>query len=218
MDIIPRDVKVLELFRYLSYEDIMELCQTNREFNMICHNNITWKYLLQRDFGITYTKENAYNLYMLYKQALDYFSNFYPIITQRVLNIIVNIAPISTWDSIAQAIGERNMEIIYKEYLLSVYILIEICNQEFLIEHELIVTEVNCETIKSNVNTQLIEELRKYCNRFWKLISYPTLVFINKKLTLIKYDLDLGHSLLLDTGNDCFKEYGQFKDYIRSLL
>lgn len=235
METIPPEIKLLELWNHLPYEDIVNLCQTNREFNLICQYNSTWQYLLYRDFGITYTEGNARNLYLLYKHALDYFSNFYPIITQRALYALVNVAPVSTWSNLEKAIRVRHQDLAGK--ILSVIELVILCEEvienEFGEEVNIVNDIVDCYMFEklgysNNINPNLDEMFReirdvreasskgeynklyetrnKYakvgiefsqhkCDEFIKLISYPTLIFINKKPILINWDYDLARSI-----------------------
>ena len=87
------DVGLYEFYKYLSYEEIINLCNTNYLFSSICRNNETWKYLMKRDFAIDYIGVDAYREYLKYKNALDIFSTRFPIITQRALiNIVDNIS------------------------------------------------------------------------------------------------------------------------------
>src|SRR5581483_8962340 len=107
------------------------LCRTNYRLNLICQTNSTWIHLLRRDFKVSYTGENAHNLYLLYRHTLGYFSEFYPIITQRALNILVNIAPPSTWNSLEEAIKEHREAFVIMPIplILSVSELTAICSE-----------------------------------------------------------------------------------------
>jgi hypothetical protein len=41
MNVLPNEVRLQELIKYLPGEDIIRLCQTNNEFSKICqHGNI----------------------------------------------------------------------------------------------------------------------------------------------------------------------------------
>ena len=76
METIPRDIKLSEFWKHLPYESIVDLFQTNIEFNLVCQNNLVWQYLLLCDFGVTHNQDNARDLYLLYRHTLDYFLIF----------------------------------------------------------------------------------------------------------------------------------------------
>ena len=42
--------------QYLTVEEIMTLCKTNREYRDICKKQSTWKFLLERDFEVVEAK------------------------------------------------------------------------------------------------------------------------------------------------------------------
>jgi hypothetical protein len=121
MEIIPSEVKLNEFWIYLPYEDIINLCQTNILFNTICQRNSVWQLLIERDFGIKYSGEDARNLYLLYKHALDKFSKYLPIITQPALYILVNFIPVSEWDNMEESLKEYLDEYIGGEYYPKIF-------------------------------------------------------------------------------------------------
>ena len=40
------------MWKYLPYEDIVSLCQTNQAYSAVCNDPETWRFLLYRDFNI----------------------------------------------------------------------------------------------------------------------------------------------------------------------
>lgn len=48
MEIIPSDIKLFEFWKYLPYENIVDLCQSNIEFNLICESNNVWIFIKSR--------------------------------------------------------------------------------------------------------------------------------------------------------------------------
>jgi hypothetical protein len=221
MEFLPQEVKLTEIWKYLPYEDIVRLCQTNKEFSTICSSNETWKYLLQRDFRIIFTEENAYNLYILYKQALDYFSKFYPIITQRALSRIINVFPTSTWNDLGYAIEQFQEQIgLTSEFILSDLTVSDI--RIFMIESgefEQVLVNINRDMIGDEVTpefNQILEELEESCDRFEEIISHPIFIFIHKQLTLINYDYELACDIIGST-EICYDEFDIFEKKILAL-
>jgi hypothetical protein len=243
MESLPQELKISELWKSLPYENIIKLCQTNREFNMICQNETVWKYLLQRDFGITYHKEklfpeihnashpeNARNLYLLYKYALDYLTEFYPIITQIALELFVNTIPVSVWPAFGEGIKEYNKSFFSEEDRSLIFSIDElgfsfydiseigeyISDPYFkelfrhILSHYIVSIYPNLEQMK--------QQIRQNCEQFKNLISYPTIIFVNKKQMLIKYDYDLGSELKYENYEQCYPKFEDLENEIIALL
>lgn len=51
MEFLASELKE-EIWKKLPFEDLLNLCETDIEFNQICQDSHTWKFLLMRDFGI----------------------------------------------------------------------------------------------------------------------------------------------------------------------
>jgi hypothetical protein len=208
METIPPEIYLEEIVKNLSYEDIVGLCLTNTRFKMFCGSNLLWQRLLQRDFWITYQGENARNVYLLYKHALDHFSNYYPIITQYALQALVTFIPISTWSILDKRIRHLNSS------LLTTYLLQSLVNYGYK-------NDVRKIAIGDNeIFDQMIQELEQNCDKFETLASRPTLIFIKRKPIIIKYDYDLACELVsyVATFSACQYKLKNIKDYILSLL
>lgn len=228
MDIVPQALVLGNLWIYLSYEDIVKLCQVNLEFNTICQSNSTWRQLLYRDFGVNYTDPDTRSLYLLYRHALEHFSNYFPIITQRALSILVNIAPVLTWNSLEKSINEYigGFAGSASPLILSIETFAAVCSE--IIVHQVepaiiesIVTEIDCEMIEKMGDSSVIypnfDEMVEYlqqgnCNQLRTLISKPTLIFVNKEPILINYDYDLASDLISNIGGPSYFQCNdQFK-------
>ena len=79
-----------EIWPSLPVPTLLSLCKTNKEYYNICSQNSTWVYLIDRDFGISYTGDNAQSVYKKYQEILNYFSPVFPIITLQALEFIAN--------------------------------------------------------------------------------------------------------------------------------
>jgi len=53
-----------QIIRDLDIKDIIHLCQTNIKLSKICQDPYTWRYLLDRDFGIEYNGPDPYSVYV----------------------------------------------------------------------------------------------------------------------------------------------------------
>jgi len=51
------------IWQHLPIKDIINFCRTNIEFEGICRDNHTWRYLLRRDYNIDYKGDNPYEVY-----------------------------------------------------------------------------------------------------------------------------------------------------------
>lgn len=235
METIPTDIKFSELWKHLSYESIVDLCQSSNEFNaLICQSNIIWEQLLYRDFGVIYIKDNARNMYLLYRHALNHFSQFYPIITQRALQILVNVAPIETWSGWERSIEDRRQQSDRPDLILTVDVLATLCSEwEFDESGEMqyFVPDVDCEQIEemSDIRLmypnfdQMVEELKESdCKEFKTFISNPTLIFINTHPILINYDyelaLEFNYNMSGPSHRSCNEQVDQIKNDILALI
>ena len=88
---IPQDLRLGEFWKYLPYQDIINLCIISSELNQICKSNSVWKYLLFRNFGINNVLQNSHKFYLLYKKVIEYINSYIPIITQQALVALVKI-------------------------------------------------------------------------------------------------------------------------------
>ena len=78
MEQLNTDIIFYEIFYYLSYQDILRLCQTQKYFNL-CQNPELWVMLLERDFDeVSLTPKKTYQSYIY---IINYFSPYFPIIT-----------------------------------------------------------------------------------------------------------------------------------------
>ena len=50
MEELPYEIR-FAIWRKLSIENILDLCETNKDFKGICDDNRTWQFLLKRDFN-----------------------------------------------------------------------------------------------------------------------------------------------------------------------
>lgn len=46
---------------YLTIEEILNLCKTNKEYKKLCSDNNYWQYLIQREYNISYKKDDAFD-------------------------------------------------------------------------------------------------------------------------------------------------------------
>lgn len=156
MYLLPKELKLNEICKSLSYESIINLYHVNHEFYLINKEDNLWKHLLYRDFGIKFDMINTKNihllyksniillnnlfnkdseinikkLYTLYKYALKKLSKIHFIITQRTLLKVIENIPNFEWDNLCRALKEYIFKSV--DHILSVNNLIEaIDNAEY---------------------------------------------------------------------------------------
>jgi hypothetical protein len=228
MEQLPSEIKLQEFWRHLSYEEIHNLCQTNVEFSRICEINIMWQYLLYRDFGIVYNENNARQMYLLYKHALDFLSNFYPVITQRALKIFAENVSTTDWNNIKMVVHNR-----YYNPILTVtdlVLLVNFARQEayFLSRYkQYIISEksrdsvgyaANIRLVYPDYDQMLLELEQDRCQQFMTLVSHPTFIFVNKRLMQIGYDYDLAILFGVDSSHvNCLIQFHQLGNMILKL-
>lgn len=89
----------VEAWKFMPVHTLIRLCQTDKQFYRICSDNRTWKYLLNRDFGVDYLGREAKALYFRYQEILNYFTPKFPIITEYAVEAILNFLPRQYWDA-----------------------------------------------------------------------------------------------------------------------
>lgn len=186
----------------MSFKDIINLCNTNHEFDSICRLNSTWQYLLYRDFDVIYNEENAYELYKKYRSALDYFSENFPIITKQALFSLVNIIPFEHWNIVRNLIQKYSDRTLTNEELISTYM------DKMGWMPGLPINYPNYH--------EMIEELEDNCDKFDEFVFHPTVIFINKIPILLNYDYELAY--LLATVTDCEEKFDTLTQNLTNLI
>lgn len=205
MNTLPTEVRFNEFWQYLDYQDIVRLCETDVMFSKICEFNYVWQYLIKRDFGFIYVEENARSLYLLYNRALNVFSKYLPIITQTALSTLVTYIPTSEWNDL-----ELSLKAFLDDYddtpkIFTVNTLFYILSNgaenyvipsSFRKYYEILEEVADVKVLYPDFD-QILEVLND-CNNFRTMMSRPTLIFINKELTVIEYDYELVEQLAFE--------------------
>jgi len=238
MESLPYEIKKYELYKHLSYESLMRLCNTNKNFSHLCYDNKVWQFILKRDFGIT--DVNAKQTYYLYKEALNFLSNYYEIITLNALTLFVeNIAP-QYWHDFDNELLKDNDENIFFELKL-----IELI-QNVIMNDDIIVGDVMTGNVIYNIDNHPfyyngIEELidrvysknaiyyksltdkiiTKGCYKIKKYSKTPAIVFYNKQKEIVQYDIDIAFSLEFEASENgmiCYQQTSDIKNLIMDEL
>jgi hypothetical protein len=225
MDNLNPEIKLHEFYKYLSYDDIINLSLINKEFNFICCSNFIWKHLLFKDFNINCTQENIRKIYLLYHHTLDHYSKFYPIITYNALTALINNIPVSEWDKFDQAIREyrRRCECDVEDLILTIQDVGFFINAQHELFDNNIITSIY-QYIDDNLKypdlEQMMEDLRiNNGKNYFDFICRPAFIFVNKKLIEVNHDYELAVLFLYNTiYNTCFEDTDQIKDRILAFL
>lgn len=173
-----------ELFIHMSYEDIVNLCQTNIYYHHMCQDNNLWLFLLRRDFNINNKDQNAFLTYKKYHDALNYFATSFPVITINSLKLIINYIHKRNWSLIIKEekkqLTKNILTIAHVMFLLSTY-------------H---VKMPQLSVIYPQIDELTNDIIDNGCQDFLKLIKNPTLIYYIGHQQLFNYDLDLGSLLL----------------------
>jgi len=227
-------VKVLRTEKFwkdLSYEEIMNLCETNTEFRKVCRDDATWEFLLQRDFGIPCSTSYAYKLYHDYKNVLDRLSKYYPIITGIAFYTMLNNVPFTlhvngqgfprVWDILEDIIKKQQNT--YHENILNaneVARLISELNSKTPLNIS-IDDEADPYNFYLNYN-DMVQNLEQNGDEAVKsLITRQTFAFVNGKPATVDYDYDLYYSLFVEAdsaGIDINNSTEIINNYFSALL
>ncbi len=106
LESINNDVKT-EILLKMTYQDIKNICSTNKEFNQLCQNDF-WNKLLLRDFPFYHQDKEA-------KKAYQDWYNFFDYQTLKIISLFI-----------INRIKYNNLQIVYDDIfkLLVNYILI----------------------------------------------------------------------------------------------
>jgi hypothetical protein len=212
METIPKEVRLNEFYKYLPYEDIVNLCQANIEFSSIYKSNETWIYLLYRDFIIK--DKDVRDKYLLYKSALNYFSQIFPIITQSALFTIVNHIPKFFWKIIGEDMRKGNLN--NGDLILSFSQLYDSVHRSFYNDGTIIPRLYFDIHIKYN---EMVERHDKEgCDQFNKLVSVSSVVFVNNESKQINVDYDLALKLIRELSNKSCGCLKRFQDIAQSII
>jgi hypothetical protein len=213
MESLPNEL-TKEIVSHMPYESVVYMCQTDQHFNTLCQSNNFWEQLYMRDYGVYHAKEK----YILAKQALERFSKIFPIITQRVLEILINPIVVPEWNILeGLMIVDQNNWGNWSLDILSIDVLKEIVSMTDLDETPSINTHLRNYILKRLISTpnkiypnfkQLFKELRESdCDKFRQLISQPAKIFVRTKPLLLSYDYDLAEAISINIGVKCEDEF-----------
>jgi hypothetical protein len=204
--ILPDDIKLQELYKHLSYEDLIHLCQTNHLYHHLCQRHDVWQFLLQRDFGIVHIYDNPKHMYHLYNHALDFLSNYFNIITLKGLMAFVEFISPDLWDELNYEDWRIKGQIFTVHLLLCLIqnTIQDVIDDQYVLNHPFIIQDdINLfmdqieNHFKNQINfDEMMTVLNEHgCKKFESLINKPSLAFFNKKLKLIRHDIDLAQIL-----------------------
>jgi hypothetical protein len=232
MILLPKEIQYNEICQYLNCESIINLSRVNHDFHLINEDDILWKNLLYRDFGIEYEIiNNLYilynqddvlyrdfenkiinikNLYMLYKCALKKLSKVHPIITQRALLKVIEEIPKSEWDNLCMIL-KYNISIPEQHILSTGFLIGAINNSEYknkfvksdVYRNKLVFTAGNANLIWKNFDV-MISIIENDYTKYKDLISKPTFIFIQNDLILCKYDYELAEQFTFELISNAF--------------
>lgn len=200
MEYLPTVLKYEKFWKNLSYEDIIELCLVNKDFNKICQDNNTWKYLLKRDYDVTYTGNDARQEYLIAtKFLLDYLSTKYIVVTKGVLDFIRKFIPPVRYSLID--------EITYAD-TQPVATLQDCIKMARRFRHSFTgIKDEDIELFLYELYPDLDEMIKivseRGCEAYQEFATKPTVIYVNTIPKIIDYDYDLLQQLLI--GN--FYEY-----------
>jgi hypothetical protein len=171
-----------------------------------------------------YNGNDARQMYLLYRHALDTLTDdFFPIVTQKSLKIMIEYIPVSKWNNLAKALkdylwgyGEGYPQILTNTEFTNVVLFTDECGVPYIsnVYGNLIAEVTGIESQYSNFDQMVSELEQNNCQQFRTLITKPTFIFVNKKLTLINYDYDLAESY----GHyECRDQFNQIKREILAL-
>jgi hypothetical protein len=184
------DLLLHEVWKFLSYVDILILCQTSVIFNTICKDNAMWIFLLERDFDVIYTKKDARKLYLLYREALLMFTKSFPIITGTALKYIVNDIHYEKWQIIIDydKIQHRDNNVFFN--ILSLNLLNMILEE---LKMPVPYTDSYYDDIILHIYAKQI--VQKGCNELLTITSLSSIVYIYGGKKLFTYDIELSNNL-----------------------
>lgn len=118
----------VDIWKYLSIEDISHLCQSNQQFKNICQDNYGWKFLLQRDFFKKSVEDNVRQQYIKYYEIINFFGSKFRILTDESVDVIDKFLPKIYWRAFIK----------YKKHFFPHYI----CDLSFYVLYPVIIVDI----------------------------------------------------------------------------
>lgn len=217
MDTLPIEIYLNEIT--LDYKGMINLNQVNHYFYKIYQDDTMWKKLLYQDLGIKQNLNHKY-FYMLYKSLLIKLTKLHPIITQSALLKIVECIPISEWDDLCMILEDHVR--ITSDYILSInYIKSALSGFKYEYENNkdfklptIYQYKINCKY--ENVDI-LCDDIEKNRNKFTDIVSTPSYIFVDERLILCKYDLELAEQIVGELTSHVFYVCDCIDDIIEEL-
>jgi hypothetical protein len=202
METLPYEIKQQEFYKHLSYDQLINLCQTNQEWRPLCANPQVWRFLLQRDFGMT-TDANPKQMYLLYKHALDFLSHYYDFITLDALITFVTFIQPQDWSVLNDALLQQFDENFFSIGELIRLIQTTISNlstidfaHPFIIDGNINNLIISIEQTMPSLDEQLLHKIiTKGCQQLKKYVSRQSFIFYKKQLKMVPYDYDFAETL-----------------------
>lgn len=226
MQSLPQDIRLQELWKHLSYNDIVNLSQSNNEFTQIYSNHNMWAHLMLKDFGLVYDDIDVKEVYLKLRKMLHYFSQYYPIITFEAFKALMLI-DMHDWEAVTKAAVQRRINGITTE-LLDTYELKNLISAAIYFDY--IDYDEEEWHIKINNMIDYYSEEKKFitndilmndCDHLLKYIKKPTIIFIKGELYVFDYDMELYIMISyfnMDIYYKCSKIYIHVKNELLALL
>lgn len=219
MQSLSNDIITNELLMTLSYQDLIYLCQINKKFNLLCHDEL-WIFLLKRDFAFIYHDVDAKQQYLRLNNTLNYFSQYFKLITYDVLMILNYYLPSQYWHYIIDD-TLRNREKGYSISYLNRGMLGAIIDNsmyDYINGQILTKFKFNLNILYDELNLDYIASQIYTCQDYIDIVTKPTLVFLYGKITIINHNLDLYDLLPTHMTIACTDDEEQIYHYYVNLL
>ena len=174
----------LEFWKYLPYETLLQYCRTNRKMQAICTTKEFWIYLLNRDFpGMEYNT-NASEQYRRYHRIVQYWSAYFPIITQYAIALIDKFIPEKDWPLMINA----SKEVEPMEEILDTENFLEIFEEFAFIENDYYER-------RDEMKHHIFRIMRKYIvnseEMSHNMQKYPLTIYVRGKPKIVTSNLEI---------------------------
>lgn len=208
MQTLPEDVISYDILMSLSYQDLINYCQTNSQYNKFCNRNQIWQFLLKRDFAVISNNQNAKELYLKYNHTLQFFGQHIKIMTYGAFIALMNYIPEEYWNVLVHEIN-INQLFLLNIGMLSVLILdLNYDMNIHIMDPDLLYVPLNLKALGNTIHD---------CQDYIKVITKPTLCFINGQLKTIEHNLDIYDILENYTAIDCWKQQKIINKYYKTM-
>src|SRR4051812_42494724 len=115
MSQLSRIMVETETWKRLSFQELLDLCIVNKEYQQLCDSDYVWRYFIERDFHRKYSGPQPRGYYTALTEVfrneettlIGFFGHRFRVIGDRAKYLLENKIPFANWSSVTQCVGSE---------------------------------------------------------------------------------------------------------------